>query len=105
MFHLIFSQDPLFVVDGKISSKSQMLQLEQSDIAEMKVLKGAEARRLYGNKARKGVVVITTKTSEQNKIFQQVKLRDDLKETAFFFPHIQTDENGKAQIDFNAPQR
>ena len=97
--------DPLYVVNGKITSKSQMLQLEQSDIGEMKVLKGAEARRLYGNKARKGVVVITTKAEQQNQIFQQVKLREDLKETAFFFPHIQTDDNGKAQIDFTAPQR
>lgn len=36
--------------------------------------------------------------------FDQVEIRKDFSETAFFFPHLQTDDSGYVQIDFTMPE-
>lgn len=50
--------DPLYVVDGVISSEG----VAPSDVASMTVLKGASATALYGSRASNGVIVIRTKS-------------------------------------------
>lgn len=51
---------PLFVVDGKRLSESSV-DLNPSDIVTVEVVKGPSAVAAFGEDARHGVIVITTK--------------------------------------------
>lgn len=53
--------EPLYVLNGKISDYESTRNLDQNSIKEMKVLKSEEAVALYGDKAKNGAVLITTK--------------------------------------------
>ncbi len=55
-------QSPLYVVDGVIGGN-----YDPNDVASVTILKGAGATGLYGARANKGVIIITTKTAQQNK--------------------------------------
>jgi TonB-linked SusC/RagA family outer membrane protein len=60
------STDPLYVVDGVITSGSQFRNLNSYDIDTFSILKDAQATAIYGNRAANGVVVITTKGGKFN---------------------------------------
>ena len=60
------STDPLYVVDGIITSGSQFRNLNSYDIETFNILKDAQATAIYGNRAANGVVVITTKGGKFN---------------------------------------
>jgi TonB-dependent SusC/RagA subfamily outer membrane receptor len=53
--------NPLYVIDGKEASKNEADLLIPANIKSMSVLKDASATKLYGDKGKNGVVVITTK--------------------------------------------
>jgi len=53
-------KDPLFIVDDKEVTKKD-LDLDPNNIESVKVVKGEAATKLYGEKGKDGVVVITTK--------------------------------------------
>lgn len=57
----INGKEPLYFIDGKKSSSKKANQLDPNKIASMNVLKGAYAIKIYGKKAKNGVVEITTK--------------------------------------------
>ncbi|MGA9294887.1 MAG: alpha-2-macroglobulin family protein [Ignavibacteriaceae bacterium] len=44
------------------------------------------------------------KEKSQNAGFQNISARKNLGETAFFYPHLKTDENGEIIISFTAPE-
>lgn len=96
-------QDPLYVIDGELRSISV---INPSDIATMEVLKGKSATALYGAQAINGVVIITTKKGlqKQNELLAQVKTRQNLNETAFFFPQLRTNEKGEVSFNFTSPE-
>lgn len=58
--------EPLFVIDGVASSKSNFTNLNPNDIKDVSVLKGPNATSIYGNRGSNGVVVVTTKTGSFN---------------------------------------
>lgn len=58
------SSDPLFVVDGRISS--DISGIDPNDIESMEVLKDAASAAIYGSRAGNGVVLITTKKGKGN---------------------------------------
>ncbi|MDF2552064.1 MAG: SusC/RagA family TonB-linked outer membrane protein [Chryseobacterium sp.] len=60
------STDPLFVVDGIITSSTQFRNLNSYDIDTFSILKDAQATAIYGNRGANGVVVITTKGGKFN---------------------------------------
>lgn len=60
------STDPLYVVDGVITSGTQFRNLNSYDIDTFSILKDAQATAIYGNRAANGVVVITTKSGKFN---------------------------------------
>jgi TonB-dependent SusC/RagA subfamily outer membrane receptor len=96
-------QKVLYVVDGVVVESST---IEDSDLANVQVLKGAAATALYGSRASNGVIIITTK-SGQEKIdneLAKVQARKNFNETAFFFPHLSTDENGRIRFSFTTPE-
>ncbi|SHF78107.1 outer membrane transport energization protein TonB [Mariniphaga anaerophila] len=61
-FNPAFSTDPLYVVDGKIIE--DINQISPDDIKQVDVLKDASATAIYGDKAKNGLVFISTKKAE-----------------------------------------
>ena len=61
------SSQPLYIVDGVISSKNPITELKPEDINSIQVLKAISAASLYGARGANGVILITTKKGlEQN---------------------------------------
>ena len=56
-------QQPLVVVDGKIVPYNSIETLNPQHINDITVLKDASATAIYGNKARDGVIIISTKNN------------------------------------------
>ena len=52
---------PLFYVDGKEASKDVLEKMNPDTIEKVEVLKGDKATEKYGDKAKGGVILITTK--------------------------------------------
>jgi len=94
--------ESLIVIDGVISTSTNMRALKPEEILSLNVLKGSEATALYGVQGKNGVVIITTKKSLE--ALTQVKARKNLSETAFFFPQLQTDEKGNLKFSFTSPE-
>lgn len=94
---------PLYVIDGIIVESST---LDNADIADMQVLKGEAATALYGARAANGVIVITTKSGQRklDEELAKVNARKNFNETAFFFPHLSTDEDGDIRFTFTTPE-
>ncbi len=89
----------MFIVDGEIVAD---FDLNSSDIISAEMLSGTEAMALYGAQAANGVVVITTKKGMED--LQNVEARKNLDETAFFFPELNLDKDGKLQFSFTSPE-
>jgi TonB-dependent SusC/RagA subfamily outer membrane receptor len=97
------SSKPLFIVDGiPMNLDESEINLSPSDIEEISVLKGLSATAIYGSRGRNGVVIITTKKGLE--ALTQVEARSNLKETAFFFPHLNTNKKGEVTFSFDSPQ-
>ena len=63
------TQSPLFVVDGIIGGN-----YDPNDVESVTVLKDAGATAMYGSQANAGVIIITTKKAQTNKIRFDVKV-------------------------------
>ena len=61
------TNDPLIIVDGA-PFYGKMTDINSHDIASISVLKDAASSALYGNKAANGVILITTKKGQGEKI-------------------------------------
>jgi TonB-dependent SusC/RagA subfamily outer membrane receptor len=96
------SKETLFIVDGVLMNSELGAQFSPNVIEDITVLKGANASAIYGARAANGVVVITTKKGLE--ALAKVEARSNLKETAFFFPQLNTDENGEVKFSFDSPQ-
>ncbi len=109
--------EPLFVVDGVPVDENAFKNLSQENITSLSVLKDAAATAIYGNRGTGGVVLITTKYGTRTETIDgiqvivglteedlnSVETRTDLKETAFFYPHLRTDTEGSVLVEFEAP--
>ncbi|WP_291131076.1 MG2 domain-containing protein [Flavobacterium sp. UBA7682] len=96
------NSEPLYVVDGVPITREEFLKLNPNDIAEAKVLKDAAATAIFGNRGSNGVIIISTKKTIED--LTKIKTRTNRNETAFFFPQIRTDKEGKISFKFNAPE-
>ena len=92
----------LFIVDGKPMTKEEVLQINADEIIQIDILKAEEAVKLYGNQANNGAAVIITKSSLED--LQEIKPRENLQETAFFYPNLKTDKKGNINIEFETPE-
>lgn len=63
---LTASTDPLFVIDGIISTGNEFRNLNDNDIETISVLRDAQATAIYGNLGANGVMIITTKSGKFN---------------------------------------
>jgi TonB-dependent SusC/RagA subfamily outer membrane receptor len=94
--------DVLIVVDGVFMTSAQLAALDNDSVLEITILKDAAATALYGSRAANGVMIITTKKGMQE--LTQVKARTNFSETAFFFPNLKTDSQGKVSFNFMSPE-
>ena len=60
------SNSPLVVIDGVVSSESQLNDLNPMDIENISVLKDAGAAAIYGSRSSNGVILVTTKKGHLN---------------------------------------
>jgi len=102
MTSLVLDAEPLYVVDGEAISKEAFLKLNPNDIADAKVLKNTEATAIYGSRGSNGVIIISTKKALED--LTKVKTRTNRNETAFFFPQLRTDKDGKVSFKFTSPE-
>ncbi len=96
-------ENPLYIIDGVVSSEEVMKKLNPNDILSANVIRGTEATNLYGARAANGVVIINTKKGNATS-FEDVKIRKNLQETAFFFPNLSTDDKGNIILQFTSPE-
>lgn len=92
--------NPIYIIDGKIVEGD--IDISAVDIHSLNVLKDSEATAIYGAQGTNGVILITTKAGLKK--LTQVQVRKNLQETAFFFPHLKTDEEGNVSFNFTAPE-
>ncbi|MDN4163939.1 MG2 domain-containing protein [Cytophagales bacterium LB-30] len=97
------NQPPLYVVDGVIVSAEL---INEEDILSINLLKGKEALALYGSQAGNGVMIITTQSGQKRieEELAKVNTRKNFQETAFFYPHLQTNEQGEVAFTFTSPE-
>ena len=62
------SSDPLVVIDGIISDTSTLNNLNPNDIGSISVLKDAASCAIYGSRAAYGVILVTTKKGNSEKL-------------------------------------
>ena len=92
----------LIVVDGEIKDSEFLNTLSLKDVISSTFLKGEEATLIYGSQGANGVIVITTISSASK--MDQIKVRKNLQETAFFFPKLITNEAGEISFNFTTPE-
>jgi len=94
---------PLYVVDGVIV---EFFDINGNNVTSIDILKDASATSIYGSRGANGVILITTKSGQAklDEELSQVKARTNLKETAFFYPQLKTDKNGKVSFSFTTPE-
>lgn len=59
---------PLVVIDGVVSTGSQLNRMNPTDIASVTVLKDAASSAIYGSRAAFGVILVTTKMGSSEKL-------------------------------------
>ncbi|GGD32077.1 alpha-2-macroglobulin family protein [Flavobacterium orientale] len=96
------SSAPLYVIDGVPLNQESFRNINANDIESVSVLKDAAATAIYGNRGTNGVIIINTKSALKELV--QVKTRTNFNETAFFYPHLKTDSDGKFSFNFTNPE-
>ncbi|HET8837815.1 MAG TPA: MG2 domain-containing protein [Flavobacteriaceae bacterium] len=91
----------LIIIDGKVGTMEEFSKLDPKAIESVEVLDIEQGKILYGAKAKNGVIVVTTKKGTN---FENVQIRKNLRETAFFFPELKTDEDGNVSFHFTTPE-
>lgn len=95
----------LYIVDD-VPQMAAKPPVAPENIASTEVLDAASATALYGEQGSNGAIRITTKAAAaETELLNQVPIRKDLKETAFFYPDLRTDEDGNLKIRFTSPER
>ena len=62
-YNSINDNEPLYIIDGKISSKDDLNTIKARKVSEVKVAKNFVGQALYGDKGKYGVVFVKTKNS------------------------------------------
>lgn len=60
--------DPLYVVDGFMGVDNPLINLNPNDINSVEILKDASATAIYGVRGANGVIIITTKRGQSEKL-------------------------------------
>jgi TonB-dependent SusC/RagA subfamily outer membrane receptor len=94
---------PLVFVNGKPVSSDELKNINPKDVASLAILKDKSAASLYGSRGGNGVILVNTQEkSEEEK--SPPPIRKNLRETAFFFPQLQTGPEGNIKFTFTLPE-
>lgn len=96
------NNNAIIVIDGVVVSNDDFDKLDPNDIQDITVLKSSDAMIIYGASASNGALIVTTKNALKE--LTQVKTRTNFNETAFFYPNLKTDNNGKVSFNFTTPE-
>lgn len=96
------NNNAIIVIDGVVVSNDDFDKLDPKDIKDITVLKSSDAMIIYGASASNGALIVTTKNALKE--LTQVKTRTNFNETAFFYPNLKTDNNGKVSFNFTTPE-
>jgi len=69
------SEEPLFVIDGKIVKKPLFEDIDSDDIQSINILKGKTAIQSFGERGKNGVVMMTKKGSNNLFVEQKTEFR------------------------------
>ena len=104
---------PLYVVDGVIVDD---ISAYSDRIASISFLKDASATAIYGARASNGVVIISTNGTPITNALQEIEMqmkaspvmqlpvRENLTETAFFYPSLMSSDDGQMKLQFTLPE-
>lgn len=95
---------PIYIVDGIPVDATAFSKLNPNDIVQIDVLKDAAATAMYGSRAANGVIIVTTKAGAEKQQQEQVKVRTNFNETAFFIPNLYANEKGEYTFSFTIPE-
>lgn len=101
------SVDALSGGDANALIASMLPNISANDIRDFKILTDPSATAIYGARASAGVILINTvKGDGAQAIARTLDLpaRENLNETAFFFPTLQTDEQGRVNLQYTLPE-
>lgn len=73
-------KDPLILIDGMEMSSTDLARINVDDIASFSVMKDANSAALYGARGANGVILVTTKEGNANRI--SVNIRAELSSSA-----------------------
>ena len=88
------NNEPLLVVDGIITRKGKLSDINPNDIENVNILSPSAASALYGADGANGAIVVTTKNKTERKNF---------KDYAIWQPNFFTDKNGNASFEVEYP--
>ncbi|MEK6155444.1 VIT domain-containing protein [Flavobacteriaceae bacterium 3-367] len=74
------NSNPLYIVDGLVSSSNPMQELNPEDIEGIQILKALSASAIYGARAANGVIIITTKDGLESNQEAIKKLNQEIAE-------------------------
>ena|GEM_PF-3140335 len=94
--------EPMYVMDGIPVSAERFRSLAPEDINSVSLLKDTGATAIYGNRGANGVILISTKRAVPDPA--DVKIRKNLKETAFFKPFVYPNKAQLYEINYEVPE-
>ena len=77
---------PLILIDGQEYNSMEEAGMQTSEIAKMNVIKNVDVTKIYGDKAKDGVVIIYSKTKYNSDIDDKSEISDKTKEEMPEFP-------------------
>ncbi|MCB0628367.1 MAG: alpha-2-macroglobulin family protein [Saprospiraceae bacterium] len=101
--------EPLFFIDGKPVSVTEVNKIPPEMIGEVQVVKDSTARALYGAQAAGGVIIIKLRDDGlpampvPESFDEANSLRNDFRDHAFWEPKLVTDERGEAYFQASYP--
>lgn len=103
---LLGNNQALLILDGVIVPGGVIESLSADDISSIDVLNGSAASALYGSDGTNGALIINTFSGQKKLDAEMAKVnpRKIFNETAFFFPHLTTDETGMVNFSFITPE-
>jgi TonB-dependent SusC/RagA subfamily outer membrane receptor len=93
----------LIIIDG-VAYTGKIDDLNPDDINSIQILDAAAASGIYGSQASNGALIITTKKAAAKQKEEQLQIRKNFNETAFFFPDLKTDSSGNVEFSFTMPE-
>lgn len=101
-----FKGKKLILIDGVIATEESLGMLDMDALTRFELISAESAKASYGVDAPDGAVVIVTQEGQAALEAQlaNIKARTDLKETAFFFPQLTTNDKGEVTFTFTSPE-